>query len=290
MSLLIHATVTITGEKDALGACEARLRRLLSSQFLKDEVTEHHGREALCYDLKIEGGIPFPVFAQASQEFPGLAFDAEWVNVAAGEKGHATLVNGRVTGQASERVATRAGDEHPVHVEVAPDGRLALALTLFRATREEWRGYALTATRDALVRVVRRPDSGVADLYATEGSAEWTVHWHGDVQAGEFEFERIEPSMLIEDAVFRELDQLARNFVAGWVWFATEGREEIAVERERYARYGYPESTANVRSARLHRMRADAGEGNPLIHSTLGQDELWVKDLIRATWAKYQEA
>ena len=167
---------------------------------------------------------------------------------------------------------------------------LELALTLFRVTREEWRGYALTATRDALVRVVRRPDSGVADLYATEGSAEWTVHWHGDVQAGEFEFERIEPSMLIEDAVFRELDQLARNFVAGWVWFATEGREEIAVERERYARYGYPESTANVRSARLHRMRADAGEGNPLIHSTLGQDELWVKDLIRATWAKYQEA
>jgi len=83
MSLLIHATVTVTGGKDALGACEARLRRLLSSQFLKDEVTEHHGREALCYDLKIEGGIPFPVFAQASQEFPGLEFVAEWVNVAA---------------------------------------------------------------------------------------------------------------------------------------------------------------------------------------------------------------
>ena len=136
MSLLIHATVTITGEKDALGACEARLRRLLSSQFLKDEVTEHHGQQALCYDLKIEGGIPFPVFAQASQEFPGLAFDAEWVNVAAGEKGHATLVNGRVTGQASGRVATRAGDEHPVYVQVAPDRRLALALTLFRVTRE----------------------------------------------------------------------------------------------------------------------------------------------------------
>ncbi|MGH8702403.1 MAG: hypothetical protein ACREVR_14715, partial [Burkholderiales bacterium] len=198
MSLLIHATVTITGEKDALGACEARLRRLLSSQFLKEEVTEHHGEQALCYDLKIAGGIPFPVFAQASQEFPGLEFVVEWVNVAAGEKGHATLVDGRVTGQGSERVATRAGDEHPVHVEVAPDGRLALALTLVRVARDEWRGYAVTATRDALVRVVRRPDSGVVDLYATEGAAEWTLHWHGNIQAGEYEFKRNDPSILIE--------------------------------------------------------------------------------------------
>ena len=38
MALLIHATVTITGEEVARAACEARLRRLLSSQFLKDEV------------------------------------------------------------------------------------------------------------------------------------------------------------------------------------------------------------------------------------------------------------
>jgi hypothetical protein len=45
-----------------------------------------------------------------------------------------------------------------------------------------------------------------------------------------------------------------------------------------------------VRSARLHRMRADAGEGRPLIHSTLGQDELWVKDLVLATWALKNEA
>lgn len=284
MSLLIHATVTITGEKDALGACEARLRRLLSSQFLRDEVTEHHGQQALCYDLKIEGGIPFPVFAQASQEFPGLAFDAEWVNMAAGEKGHATLVNGRVTGQRAERVATRAGDEHPVHVEVAPDGRLTLALTLFRATRDEWRGYALTATRDALVRLVRPPESDAVELYATDGGPEWAWVWRGALSSRTFIRDELRPPIGIDKSVFRDLDVLARNFVADWVWFAAERREDIAVESERYARYGYTVSTANVRSARLHRMRADAGEGTPLIHSTLGQDELWVKDLILATW------
>lgn len=290
MSLLIHATVTVTGEKDALGACESRLRRLLSSQFLKDEVTEHHGQEALCYDLKIEGGIPFPVFAQASQEFPGLAFDAEWVNVAAGEKGRATLVNGLVTGQASERVATRAGDEHPVHVQVAPDGRLTLALTLFRATRDEWRGYALTAARDALVRVVRPPESDAVELYATDGGPEWAWVWRGALSSRNFYRDELRPPIEIDEPLFRELDVLARDFVADWVWFAAARREDIAVERERYARYGYTVSSANVRSARLHRMRADAGEGRPLVHSTLRADEQWAGDLVRATWAAAHEA
>ena len=102
--MLIHATITVSGDKAQLDACEARLRRLLSAQFLKDEVTEHHGAGTLCYDLKVEGGIPFPVFAQASQEFPGLSFDAEWINVAAGERCSVTLVSGRATRQSTERI------------------------------------------------------------------------------------------------------------------------------------------------------------------------------------------
>ena len=59
---------------------------------------------------------------------------------------------------------------------------------------------------------------------------------------------------------------------------------------ERYARYDLALSSAHVRSARPHRMRADAGEGRPLIHSTLGPEELWVKDLVLATWALNDEA
>jgi hypothetical protein len=135
MSLLIHATITIRGDAAQLGACEARMRRLLSSQFLKDEVTEHHAGEALCYDLKVEGGVPFPAFAQASQEFQNLSFAAAWVDIAAGERGSATLAQGRLTGQKTERITTRAGDEHPVCVAEAADGGLALAL--FRVGRDE---------------------------------------------------------------------------------------------------------------------------------------------------------
>ena len=286
MTLLIHATITITGDPDARGACEERLRRLLSSQFLKDEVEEHHGADALCYDLKVEGGIPFPVFAQASQEFPALSLAAEWVNVAAGEKGRATIINGRVTGQTTERIATRAGGDHPVYVEVAPEGILTLALTLIRASRDEWWSYALTATQDALVRVVRPPESDAVELYATDGGPEWAWVWRGTLSSRIFIRDELRPPIGIDTAIYRDLDVLARSFVADWVWFAAGRSDDIAVETERYARYGYAVSRANVNSVRLHRMRADAGAGQALVHSALGRDDLWIRDLVLATWVE----
>jgi hypothetical protein len=282
--MIIHATFTISGDAALLGACEARLRRLLSAQFLKDEVTEHHGAQALCYDLKVEGGIPFPVFAQASQEFPGLEFAAEWVNVVAGEKGAATIVNGRVSAQTQDRIAVRAGGEHPHYVEVAANGRLVLALALLRVAHGEWRGYALAAGRDALVRVLRGPRPDAVELYATEGGPEWACVWRGTQPAPGRE--ALVPPLAIDDAVFRELDQVARGFVADWIWFASAPHAEIAIERERFARSGFEIAEANVRSTRLHRLRAEAGDGKPLVHSTLGAEDLWVKDFVLATWAR----
>src|SRR5262249_60808357 len=98
--MLIHASVTVSGERLALIACEARMRRLLSAEFLKGEATERHGEEVLRYDLKVEGGIPFPAFADASREFPQVRFVVEWVNVAAGGGGSGAI--GRGTGVAPE--------------------------------------------------------------------------------------------------------------------------------------------------------------------------------------------
>ncbi len=283
--MLIHATVTISGDAPSRIACEARLRRLLSSQYIKNEVTEHHGEDALCYDLKVESGIPFPVFAQASQEFPELTFDAQWVNIEQGEKGGATIVNGRIASRQAERVAVRTGDEHPVHVEVAPDGRLRLALTLFRATQDEWRGYALTASRDALVRVARRA-SGKVELDATEGAAEWALGWQREKEGGAAVRVKDAPPQAIDKTIFSELDAIARRFADLWIWFEDGPKEDVAVEADRYERYGYPVSAANVRSARLHRMRADAAEGAALVHSTLAPEDAWIKDLLLETWAR----
>ena len=282
--------MTITGEASLRDACEACLRRLLSAQFLKNEVTEHHGPGALCYDLKVEGGIPFPVFAQASQEFPELTFKAEWVNVEAGEKGAATLVKGSLAQQSSERLATHAGDEHPVHVEVGPDGRLTLALILFRAAREEWRGYALTASRDALLRVTRRPEAPAVDLCATEGAAEWSVAWRSVTGTAPYLCEKLDPAVAIEDADYRELEAMVRRFVSDWVWFSHERPEDIAVEKDRYERRGFAVSGANVRYARLHRILAEIGDNQVAGYTTLPADQMWLKDLVLATWARLDEA
>jgi hypothetical protein len=101
--MLIHATVTITGDDARLAECAARLRELLSPQSQRDEVAEQHRPGALCYDLKVEGGIPFPAFAQASQAFPELAFDFEWINVEAGGQGSVRLVGGRAQSPDSGR-------------------------------------------------------------------------------------------------------------------------------------------------------------------------------------------
>ena len=282
--MILHATVTVTGEPALLGACERRLRRLLSAQFLKDEVTEHHGARGLCYDLKVEGGIPFPVFAQASQEFPALEFAAEWVNMAAGEKGAATIINGRVSVQTGDRIPARAGEGHPLHVEDMPDWRLVLALALLRVARDEWRGYALDSGRDALLRILRGPAPDAVELYATEGGPEWAWAWRGRIH--EARREALTPPLAIDDAIFRELDGLARSFVSEWIWFASAPESEIAIERERYARSGFTIADANVRYMRLHRLRAEVDEGRPLVHTTLGAEDQWVKELVMACWVK----
>ena len=161
---------------------------------------------------------------------------------------------------------------------------------MFRATREEWRGYALTAGRDALLRVLRQPGSDAVELYATEGASEWSLVWRGDIVAGTLNLAKLEPPLPIEDAVYRELERIVRRFISDWIWFASERREDIAVETERYGRHGYAVFGANVRTSRLHRMLADAGEKRPVAYTTLGADERWVKDLILATWAAAGEA
>ncbi|HXV11860.1 MAG TPA: hypothetical protein VD839_13750, partial [Burkholderiales bacterium] len=271
---------------EARQACEAHMRRALAGQLRRNDVTEHHGKDALCYDLKVEGGIPFPVFAQISHEFPGLTFVVDWVNVAAGERGQATFVSGRLEAQSSERVGTAAGSGHPVYVSVAADGKLLLAMTLEQVAGNEWRGYGVTATRDALLRVRRDPETNAIELHATEGAPEWAVAWTGRFPGRRVSRERLRNPIAIEDRLFEELDRLARDFAEAWIWFGNAPEQDIAIERERYSRYGYKSADANVRTNRLHAMRTKAGEGRAMEHSTFTAADSWLKDVVLATWAR----
>lgn len=258
---------------------------LFAEQQVSGEFDEQHAAGALHYDLKIEGGIPFPPFALASQEFPELAIAVEWFNPEAGTRGTARIVRGMLAEQNLENVAGAPGADHALTIRLNADGYLALALIMLRTGRDEYRGYALTGTQDALFRIVRDAASGQVELIATQGAAEWSRAWLM-APDGEPEYRELDPVQPIPDNEFRELERLAREFVAAWIWFGNGPREEIAVEMERFQRMGYAVSDANLRSAALHRIKGDAGNGDGELHyTTLEPESKWVEEIIARCWA-----
>ena len=76
--MIIHTTIEVTGDGLALVAFAARLKELLAEHGVAGEVAERHTARALHYDLKVEGGIPFPPFALASGEFSDVTVAVEW--------------------------------------------------------------------------------------------------------------------------------------------------------------------------------------------------------------------
>ena len=71
-----------------------RLRWLMVRDIDAEEYTEHHAEGLLEYRFEPKAGIPFPVFAQASADFPELRVEAEWDHD--GARGRAVIENGRL--------------------------------------------------------------------------------------------------------------------------------------------------------------------------------------------------
>lgn len=280
--LVIHATITVRGEAADLAACAARIREALDAQAIEGEAAEHHGAEALCYDLKVRGGIPFPVFADVSQSFPGLTLIIEWVNPGAGQRGAATIIAGKLLRHDAGALAGQS--RAPVCVRVAADGRLELACAVMRFGPDECRGYAIEAGHDAVFRAVRVP-GGAVELVATDGAPEWALAWRGRLEGGGFEREALAPPQPIPEAEYIDLERLAQTFVAEWVWLAENPEKEIAVERERLKRRGQAEHAANIRSGALARME-EAGErrGGALVYDTFPDELRWVEELLTRCW------
>jgi hypothetical protein len=284
---LTHVVFKVSGEPSELAAFDARLKVLFAEYGIGNEVEEQHTPAALHYDLKVAGGIPFPPFALASADFPELVIAAEWIDLASGVRGAATITSGALTGQNVENVAA-AGAGFRVAIRVDANGYLALGMAVVHTGPDECRGYVLTGDEDALFRIVRDSASGEVDLAATEGAAEWSRAWRVPSH-GQTEYRAIEPAQPIADADFHELETIAQNFVAQWVWFGNGPREEIIVEAERYARLGYIVSDANLRSAALHRIKADStNDGGGTNYSTLDAEIAWIEDVIARCWPRHE--
>jgi hypothetical protein len=224
---LTHAVFKVSGEPSELEAFDARLKLLFAEHSIGDEVDEQHAAGSLHYDLKVAGGIPFPPFALASADFPELAVAVEWVDMVSGVRGAATIVRGALTAQEIENVAA-AGAGYQVVIRTNADGYLALAMAVIRTARDECRGYVLTGGEDALFRITRDSATGLIELVTTEGAAEWSRAWQMLPDRAP-DYRAIEPAQPIPDAEFRELEKLAQDFVAQWIWFGSGPREEIAI-------------------------------------------------------------
>lgn len=282
MDLLIHATLTVTGDRESLAACDARIKALLVEEAYTGGFEEHHGDAALSYDFKVQGGIPFPAFATASAEFPELVIRAEWVNAAAGRRGEAQIANGAITMHREEAVVLAAGDARNRHLLADPDGTLRIAVALMATAPGRWAGYVLNHERDALFDISR--DGDAIELLATDGAPEWVLRWRlagGDAAPAP---ETIAPQR-IDPAQYAALEQFAQAFVADWIWFRDAPAESNAIDIDRFARYGFAVRDANVRAARLHALRSEAGEGQPLLHSTVDRECGWIVDVLLRCWA-----
>jgi hypothetical protein len=128
-------------------------------------------------------------------------------------------------GQLVEQTA-RNLDSDLLDVKAAADGRLELALTCRAQADGTLIGYAVTDARHTYFRY----RDGALALLSPE-----------------------EPDAALEEVAF--------HFVEEWIWY---DEEDAALERARYANYGYPVRGANLRSEKLALLRKHDGKYSSL--------------------------
>ena len=143
-------------------------------------------------------------------------------------------------GQLTEQDSSRPGDPL-VDVTVGEDGKLEIGLTCTTSDDGALIGYAVTSDRHTYFRF----RSDALELLDPEA-----------------------PDAALEETAFRFVDE--------WIWY---DEEEAALERVRYANYGYPVRGANLKSDKLALLRARGGS-----YSTLDEQGKSARAAIVAQW------
>jgi hypothetical protein len=145
-------------------------------------------------------------------------------------------------GRLVEQTGSRL-EEEGLDVKVGGEGRLELGLTCRPSEEGGLIGYAVTDERHTYWRY----RDGVLTLLDPE-----------------------EPDAALEEVALRFVDE--------WIWY---DEEDAALERARYANYGYPVRGANVKSEKLALLRAQGGR-----HSSIGEQAQAAREAIVAQWLK----
>ena len=249
MGRRITATITVEGDAALLAAFRRRANELLDAEF-GERYRELHADGRLDWRVKA-AGVPYPPFVTASEEVPDLVVEVRWEDEAGGTGGRSTIQAGRLAQQAADPAPAGAD---ACEVRADPDGTLAIALACRRRQPGEWIGYVVTATQHAFFR------AGAGVLEATDGvEGEWAERW--TMTGDGADYAALEPRAAIDAGLLGELDRLANGFAADWLWFDESPPEETAVERARYAAYGFKVNGANVRSVKLKTALAELPGG-----------------------------
>jgi hypothetical protein len=213
-----------------------------------------------------------------SQVFPDLTIEVEWSETTLGRSGRAIIRNGVLAEQAAQSHAPGGSVSYDVHA--GADGELKLAVSCAR-WRESWHGYVIAADQHAYFRIAGRAES--CEVSASDGiDPEWAERW--SVTSGDAVYAELAQREPIADDELRELDRIAEEFSREWVWFEESPPEETAVERARFAAYGFPVRAANLRSEKLRKVLRPENGG--LAFVSFGEDARWVPDLLRRWWLR----
>jgi hypothetical protein len=236
MARRISATITVEGDAALLAAFRRRANELLHTE----------GR----LDWRVKATVvPYPPFVAASEELPALVVEVRWEDEAGGAAGRSTIRAGRLAQQSADPAPDGACE-----LRVDADGTLAIGLACRRRRAGEWIGYVVTAHQHAYFR------AGPGVLEATDGvDGEWAERWM--LAANGADYLELDPREPVEPALLDELDRLANGFAGEWIWFDESPPEETAVERARYAAYGFKVNAANVRSVKLKTVLAELPGG-----------------------------
>jgi len=176
--------------------------------------------------------------------FPAFTVaSAEFPELRVDAEWHRDGVRGRAVienGKLTEQETIRL-DDPQVDVTVGEEGRLEIGLTCATQPDGALIGYAVTDRRHTYFRWF----GGRLDLVDPEA-----------------------PDEALEDTAFR--------FVEEWIWY---DEEDAALERVRYANYGYPVRSANVKSEKLALLRAGGGA-----YSTLDEQGQAARAAVVSAW------
>ncbi len=160
-------------------------------------------------------------------------------------------------------------------------GRIELALAVVRPTANEARGYVMNSQEDALFRIVRAAESFDIELWTTAGEPAWSRAWRISAD-GECAHRALDPAISIEAAQLAELEALAQDFVARWIWFRNGPHEETTIEAGRFAALGCAVADANLRAAAFARL--GSGDSLAVRYSELDADGAWIEDALARCW------